>query len=147
MHMSALFRNTFARVAGATHRRNDLARSDGVTLLEAAHDFTEMRVKGEDFQTVDCVPKHNVIPIVRSRGSLIDVGDGAGARRHHGVSRLAALTPMQAANVETLVHLRAVASHTAERAALPRLARSADEERLLRAFLENSSIRRGELKN
>src|SRR5262245_17254267 len=90
--------------------------------------------------------QHDIFAVVRSAGALVDISNCSVARRHHGINWLASLVALDAANVQTFVHLIAFAAHAAERATLPRFARGADKILFFAVLFEQSTIGRGQLK-
>src|SRR5688572_4455549 len=101
-----------------------------------------MSVKRINLHAIDMVFENNVVAVVRKTRAAVDVSNGALGGRNHGINWFAALVTLQAADVQTFVHLPAFGAHASKRPAGPGLAHSADEESLVPARFEDGLVGR-----
>src|SRR5437868_6758191 len=92
------------------------------------------------------MPKDNVIAVVGKRRAGNDVGHCPVGGGEHRVHRFAAFVALHAADIEALVQLMAVRTHTAERAACPWLADCSHKKTFLTAGFEQRPIGRRQMK-
>src|SRR5258705_8539988 len=92
------------------------------------------------------MPHHDVIPVIRKRRALVDIGHNAVGGSHDWIGWFAMLVPLQAPNVQSFMHLPPLAADTSEGSRFPRLAHGPDKKALLAAFLKQCVVRSREQK-
>src|SRR5258706_308195 len=105
-----------------------------------------MRVGGINLKAFYVMLQDDVVPVIGKRRLRIDVSDRAVGGGHDGVGWLAVFVALQAADVQTLVQLPAVAPHATEATGRPRLVCRADEKLFFAAVFKERGVGGGQTK-
>src|SRR5260221_12892094 len=99
-----------------------------------------MRIKRVNLQALNLMTQDNIIPIIGKRRAGVEVRHSAVRRGQNRIDRFAAPIPLEAANVQALVHLPPLGPDAPEGAAGPWLAYRPNEEVLFLPSLEQSPV-------
>ena len=146
VNMGAFPGDACAGVAGAAHHSDFFARFHRLARFEAAGKFLQVGVEGINLEAADAVAQNDVAAVIGKGGPVVHIRHRAVGRGHDRVGRFAALVPLQAFDVQALVHLPSAGTNASKAPACPGMAGGPDKKFLLPAFLEQGLVGSGQMK-